>query len=65
MRLLLKTYLLRFVAKGQTIALQPVLCGTNAEALAEARRGLEQRPDCEAVDVLLGDTEIFHIGRAD
>ncbi len=57
--------MLRFRIAGGGIDYQPVLCDDNAAALAAARCGLELRPDVEMVDVLLGDTEILQLGRAD
>jgi hypothetical protein len=60
---LLKTYILRFRAGGESAGFRPVLCRTNAQALAEAQAWLEQHRDCEAVDVFLGDIELFQVGR--
>jgi hypothetical protein len=60
---LLKTYILRFRAGGESAGFRPVLCRTNAQALAEAQAWLEQHVDCETVDVFLGDMELFQVGR--
>lgn len=48
---------------GASTEMRPMLCETNAEALAKAQNWLEQNPDCEAIDVLIGDVELFRVGR--
>jgi hypothetical protein len=50
---------------GEAVGFQPALCASHVEALAEARRWLEIREDCDTIDVLVGDTELFQVGRAD
>jgi hypothetical protein len=40
-----------------------MLFTTNAEALVAAQVWLEEHPSCAAVDVLLGKTELFRVGR--
>ena len=61
---LLKTYILRLHhGAEEAAALQPVLCKTDAQALAKAREWLAQHPDCLAIDVLCGTDELYHVGR--
>jgi hypothetical protein len=38
-----------------------VACKTNAEALQRARALLAGHPECQAVDIFFGDTELFRV----
>lgn len=60
-----RTYLLRFQVDDQPAGFEPILCRNDAEALAQARQRLEARADCEAIEVCVGDTILFQVGRAD
>jgi hypothetical protein len=44
---------------------QPFLCESHSHALTSARQWLDQNPDCEAIDVLYGESELFLVGRPD
>lgn len=58
-----KTYLLKLDCGGPQRGLRPVVCRTNAEALAQAQAWLDEHPECDAVDVVLGDSELFRVAR--
>jgi hypothetical protein len=59
-----KTYAFHIRVDGQSPAFQPLLCATDAEALDKARQWLAQHPECEEIDVFLGDVELFSVARA-
>lgn len=41
-------------------AFEPVMCETR-DLMARARQVLQQHPECEWVDVYMGDTELFQL----
>lgn len=61
--MLLKTYVFCLRHSDERTGVHPVLCRTNAEALQTARDWLDRHADCESIDVLLGETEIFSVAR--
>lgn len=63
----LKTYALYLRASGASgdaaSRVEAITCGTNAEAMQQARRLLAQDPAYDAVDVVCGDVELFRVRR--
>mgnify|MGYP007020159423 CR=1 FL=1 len=59
---MLKTYALFLRGDGdKPQQFQAVTCKTNAEALQSARALLASHPECQAVDIFFGDTELFRV----
>lgn len=61
---MLKTYTL-YLRDGRDgpSAFEPAMCRSNDEAVAKALELLDRHPDCHAVDVFFGDTELFRVKR--
>lgn len=59
---MLKTYALFLRGdRDKPQQFQAATCKTDAEALQRARALLVNHPECEAVDVFFGDTELFRV----
>jgi len=42
-------------------AFEPLMCDSGSELMRRVREILDRHPDCETVDVYLGDTELFQV----
>lgn len=61
----MKTYTLYLISGDEpSAAFEPALCRTDAEALGEARRLLDRRPEFDTVEVCFGETLLFRLARA-
>ncbi len=43
--------------------IEPLLCSSDAQALSKAREWLAAHPECDAVGVLFGADELFHVAQ--
>lgn len=59
---MLETYTL-YLRDGRDgpAAFEPVMCRTSAELMQKACAVLARHPECEAIDVYFGDTELFRV----
>lgn len=59
---MLKTYALFLRSdRDKPPQFQAATCKSDAEVLQRARALLARHPECEAVDVFFGDTELFRV----
>ena len=59
----LKTYTLFLRDGAGEDRFEPALCASSSEAMARARELLAVHAECEAVEVFLGDSQLFSVAR--
>ena len=58
-----KTYTFYLRDGGEQLRFEPVICRTDAEAMARAREMLALHSECEAIEVFFGDQQLFRYDR--
>jgi len=58
-----KTYTLYLLDGGEAPRFEPALCKNDFEAMTRARQILEAHAEYEAVDVYLGEANLFRVVR--